>query len=79
MLERQPADVVVAGEKTAAEHTVVFNTLFEHLPHLAIIQVKLSQRTLQLYMGQEMPASTEALFQGLQALSHRSSFPEIPQ
>jgi len=80
LLERQPVDVVVlAGEKATAEHSADFKALLDHLPHTPIIQTKLSKRTLQLYMVQEVPASTDALFHALRALSRRSSFLEIPE
>ncbi len=80
LLDRQPVDVVVlAGDKATLQDTADFNALLDRLPHIPIVQAKLTKRTLRLYMVQEVPASTDALLHALQALSSRSSFLEIPE
>ncbi len=80
LMEQQTVDVIVlAGESATPQQNAEFGKLLDHAPHVPLIQVRLSERTLRLYQTWEMPASKDGLFQALHALLSRSSFLETTE
>ncbi len=75
MMEQRNVDVLIlAGERATPQQNVEFSELLDRIPRVPVIQAKLSERTLRLYMVQEVPASKDGLFHALHTLSSRSSF-----
>ncbi len=80
LMEQQPVDVVIlAGERATPQQNVEFSELLDRIPRVPLIQARLSERTLRLYLVQEVPASKDGLFRALHALSSRSSFLETTE
>jgi len=80
LMEERAVDVVIlAGERATPQQNVEFGELLDRIPRVPLIQAKLSERTLRLYLVQEVPASKDGLFQALHALSSRSSFLETTE